>query len=240
MWIELFVTLFVYYHFFNYIATGGSFYYDVWGRTIEDIPNPHLDPVACGRPPTATAAAAAAAAASARGGPSSFCDPAEIFDVDIHDEIQYYINQATSANFTVVIIERMNLNGWTTTDPQLIADHFAYSLHQRWRRISSQEEEDGKDNGILIFLSTANRRVSVSIGSDVKPEIPSDVMEQFIKNTKSRSCEQLGTKDPFIPPPKNPVILEGPENKHDKCYHSASDRHDRAPSTGGINVGSLR
>eukprot|EP01039_Chlorochromonas_danica_P002055 gene2055-2242_t len=129
----------------------------------------------------------------------------------------------------------MNLNGWTTTDPQLIADHFAYSLHQRWRRISSQEEEDGKDNGILIFLSTANRRVSVSIGSDVKPEIPSDVMEQFIKNTKrflekqqnfpltvvrliidihmylSRSCEQLGTKDPFIPPPKNPVILEGPE-----------------------------
>jgi uncharacterized membrane protein YgcG len=140
------------------------------GRTMASIPNPMLDPSACGR----------------EGVPkSAICDVDRILSKDDKDEIEGYINKITTAQLAVAVINKMSLSGLSTTDKSVASEKFARGLHDKWG-VGSAEKNDG----ILIFLSISDRLVYISTGAGVQKTLNYNAIQAVIQHMRGFLREQ--------------------------------------------------
>eukprot|EP01039_Chlorochromonas_danica_P002056 gene2056-2243_t len=146
------------------LLISGSPFFKFNGRSIDDVPNPNTDPMACGRDLVSR---------------SSLCDPDKKLTVDEKNEIEGYINQITTAQLAVAIIDKMNTKGLATSEPKLASERFARGLHNRW----GVGKED-KNDGILIFLSIQDRLVYISTGNGVESKLSFEVIDQLIQHMR--------------------------------------------------------
>lgn len=136
----------------------------VYKRALADIPNPMVDPLACGRIGVAR---------------SALCDPDKFITKDKQDEVEGYINAMTSVEIAVVVIKQMDLYSVNTVDIDLAAERYARGLHDRYG-VGDKESQ----NGILVFLSVDDRAVFISTGKGVQEQLFFDMIQLIISNMK--------------------------------------------------------
>jgi uncharacterized membrane protein YgcG len=134
------------------------------GRTINSIPNPMIEPYACGRENIPK---------------SSVCDPDHILTKDDKNEIEGYINKVTTAQIAVAVIDKMSLSEVFTNDKTIASEKFARKLHDKWG-VGSAEKNDG----ILIFLSISDRLTYISTGSGVQHKLNYDAIQAVIQHMR--------------------------------------------------------
>jgi uncharacterized membrane protein YgcG len=133
------------------------------GWKLSDLPNPMIDPAKCGR------------GAVPR---SSVCDCDHILTKSQQDEIEGHINFIKEGEVAVSVIHQMDLVG-TGYSIEKGSEVFARGLHDRWG-VGSAE----KNNGILVFLSIADRAVYISTGDGMKEKFPLPIIEGIIQRMK--------------------------------------------------------
>lgn len=130
------------------------------GRALADIPNPNVDPLRCGRPDVPK---------------SAVCDPDNKLTKDEKNEIEGYINKIPNAQVAVAIIEKMSMKSVATSDAKVAAERYARGLHDTWG-VGSSETNDG----VLVFMSIADRSVYISTGSGLQQRLTYDTVQSLI------------------------------------------------------------
>jgi uncharacterized membrane protein YgcG len=139
-------------------------------RTPSDIPNPMIDPKACGRDSSSIRR-------------SAVCDPDHLFKKNDADIIEGYINAISKAQIGVLIIKKMVTRGYSSENAA--AKVFATATHNSWG-IGSADS----NNGILIFLSIEDRVIYISTGTGVMDRITASTVDSLIRLMKP-SLRQL-------------------------------------------------
>ena len=86
----------------------------------------------------------------------------------------------TSAQVGIAVIKKMNMKQYRSKNVDIAAQSFAVDLHDKW----GVGGVDGKENGILVFLSIEDRVVYISTGRDVKKVVTQRDIEVLIAAIK--------------------------------------------------------
>lgn len=133
-------------------------------RALEDVPNPMIDPLSCGR---------------ANVPRSALCDPDRLLTKDKQDELEGYMNAFTLADAAVVVIKQMDLNSVRAPDVDLAAERYARGLHDRYG-VGNKDTQ----NGVLIFLSIDDRAVYISTGKGLSEKLHKIMIDFVIDHMK--------------------------------------------------------
>ena len=125
-----------------------------------DVPNPMLNPAACGRPDVPR---------------SAICDPALFLKKENKDVIEGFINAAVGVQISVVVIDEMRTNYIGSDDIMVASERFARTLHDAWG-----VGDKATNNGVLIFLSVNDRSVYISTGLGVQSKLTKQYIDYLI------------------------------------------------------------
>ncbi|KAJ1420230.1 TLP18.3, Psb32 and MOLO-1 founding proteins of phosphatase-domain-containing protein [Ochromonadaceae sp. CCMP2298] len=128
------------------------------------MPSPMTDPLMCGRKDVPR---------------SALCDPDHLLPKDQQDEIEGHINSIEKGQVAVAIVSRMDLTEYGG-DVDKSASRFARSLHDRWG-----VGDKVKNDGVLVFLSIADRAVYISTGAGSSKLLGGAAVEGIIQRMKS-------------------------------------------------------
>ena len=125
-----------------------------------DVPNPMLNPAACGRPDVPR---------------SAICDPALLLKKENKDVIEGFINAAVGVQISVVVIDEMKSRFIGSDDIMEASERFARTLHDTWG-----VGDKSTNNGVLIFLSVNDRSVYISTGLGVQSKLTRRYIDYLI------------------------------------------------------------
>ena len=140
-----------------------------WGAALKtyspsDVPNPMLDPTACGRSNVPK---------------SAICDPSLLLDVESKNVIEGYINAIYNAQVAVAVVSEISANFAGKDDSPAASERFARELHDNWG-VGDKTRQDG----ILVFLSINDRVVYISTGSGVQRQLTKQFIDYIISDMK--------------------------------------------------------
>ena len=129
-----------------------------------DVPNPMLNPAACGRGNVPK---------------SAICDPSLLLSEESKNVIEGYVNAINNAQVAVAVIDEMSSKFAGKDDSPAASERFARELHDTWG-VGDKTRQDG----ILVFLSINDRVVYISTGSGVQRKLTKQFIDYIISDMK--------------------------------------------------------
>jgi uncharacterized membrane protein YgcG len=129
------------------------------------VPNPNLDPKGCGRPNVPK---------------SAVCDPENLFTQESKDVIEGYMNEVKNAQMAVLVISQMDPVFVGHQGIDLASEKFAREMHDRHWQVGDKTTNDG----VLIFVSIADRAIYISKGKGVSRLLTDHVLDTVIAHMK--------------------------------------------------------
>jgi TPM domain len=129
-----------------------------------DVPNPMLNPSACGRSNVPK---------------SAICDPSLLLDEESKNVIEGFINGIVGAQIAVAVIDEMSNSFVMNGDLEMASGRFARKLHDTWG-VGDKET----NNGILIFLSLNDRVVYISTGVGVQGKLTRQFIDYLVSEMR--------------------------------------------------------
>lgn len=152
-----------------------------WGP--DSMPNPGLQPAACGR-------------ADIQTGHSRVCDPDGVLSGDSRDRVEGIIQSIeagrepydmmdctddfrTGWKVAVAVVKRMQMA--PASNPSDVAEAFATKLHNQWG-----VGDAACNNGVLLFLAVQDRQVYISTGKGALKSLSNSKVQQVLAKMRSQ------------------------------------------------------